>query len=143
LEGDTYDGTKLNLFLARLQVKAEKYNWNIQGMLTFGNCYLLTHYGEITMAQVEQAAEAYQPLVDWLSQNSAMMFSCIYDSRTTEFFAKVNTDPSRYCLMFVVLNVCCIKYFRITKVIKACNFKLEKGKGIKGFLKYKEIISLC
>jgi len=50
------------------------------------------------MAQVEQAAEAYQPLVDWLSQNSAMMFSCICDSITTEIFAKVNTDPSRYRL---------------------------------------------
>jgi hypothetical protein len=27
LKGDKYDGTKLKIFLARLQVKAEKFNW--------------------------------------------------------------------------------------------------------------------
>jgi hypothetical protein len=98
LEGDKYDGTKLNLFLARLQVKAEKYNWNSQGLLTFGprNLNLLTQYGEITMEQVKQAAEAYQPLVDRRAQNSAMLFSCVMDSITTEVFAKVNTNPTRY-----------------------------------------------
>jgi hypothetical protein len=98
LEGDKYDGKKLNLFLAQLQVKAEKYNWNSQGMLTYGsqNLNVLTQYGEITMAEVKAAAEVYQPLMDCRCQNSAMMFQCIMDSITPEVFAKVSTDPECY-----------------------------------------------
>jgi hypothetical protein len=101
LEGNKYDGTKLNLFLARLQVKAEKYNWNSQGLLTFGarNLNLLAQYGEITMEQVKQAAETYQPLINRQAQNSAMLFSCVMDSITTEVFTKVNTNPTRYRIM--------------------------------------------
>jgi hypothetical protein len=98
LEGDKYNGTKLKIFLARLQVKAEKFNWKSQGMLTCGahNSSLLTQYGEITMNEVRTAAEIYQPLLDRRCQNSAMMFQCIMDSITPEVFAKVSTSPERY-----------------------------------------------
>jgi hypothetical protein len=52
LEGDKYDGTKLKLFLTKLQSKAGQFNWNALGMLTYGPraLNLLTQYGEITMA---------------------------------------------------------------------------------------------
>jgi hypothetical protein len=98
LEGDKYDGAKLKVFLARLQVKAEKFNWKSQGMLTCGahNSNLLTQYGEITMNEVKTAAELYQPLLDRQCQNSTMMFQCIMDSITPEVFAKVSTSPERY-----------------------------------------------
>jgi hypothetical protein len=36
LEGDKHDGTKLKMFLTKLQFKASQYNWNAQGMLTYG-----------------------------------------------------------------------------------------------------------
>jgi hypothetical protein len=36
LEGDKYDGTKLKMFLAQLANKASQFNWNSQGMLTYG-----------------------------------------------------------------------------------------------------------
>jgi len=54
LDGEKYDGTELKLFLTKLQSKAGQFNWNSQGMLTYGpnGLNLLTQYGEITMAQV-------------------------------------------------------------------------------------------
>jgi hypothetical protein len=95
LKGDKYDGTKLKLFLAQLQIKAEKFNWKSQGMLTFGahNLNLLTQYGENTINEVKGQAEIHQPLLDRQCQNSTMSFQCIMDSITPEVFAKVSTNP--------------------------------------------------
>jgi hypothetical protein len=98
LEGDKYDGTKLKLFLTKLQSKAGQFNSNALGILTYGPraLNLLTQYGEITMAQVRAQAEIYQPLLDRRCQNSAMMFQCINASISTEVLAKVSTDPTHY-----------------------------------------------
>ena len=84
LEGEKYDGTKLKMFLAQLSNRAAQFNWNAQGMLTYGpnNLNLLTQYGEITMETVRQQAEQYQPLLDRQCQYSAMMFQCINASIT-------------------------------------------------------------
>lgn len=100
LEGDKYDGTKLKMFLAQLANRANQFNWNSQGMLTYGpnHLNLLTQYGEITMATVRQQAEQYQPLLDRRCQNSAMMFQCINASITPAVFAKASIDPTRYRL---------------------------------------------
>jgi hypothetical protein len=101
LDGDKYDGTKLKMFLTKLQFKANQYNWNEQGMLTYGPTHLnlLTQYGEITMAQVRQQAEIYQPLLERRCQNSTMMFQCINASITAKVLVKVSTDPTRYTIV--------------------------------------------
>jgi hypothetical protein len=66
LDGHKCDGTKLKLFLTKLESKEGEFNWSSQGMLTYGpnEMSLLTQYGEITMAQVKAQAEAHQPLLD-------------------------------------------------------------------------------
>jgi hypothetical protein len=66
LGGEKYDGTKFTMFLAQLSNRVTQFNWNAQGMLTYGpnNLNLLTQYGEITVATVRQQAEQYQPLLD-------------------------------------------------------------------------------
>ncbi len=89
------------MFLTKLQFKANQYNWNAQGMFTYGPTHLnlLTQYGEITMAQVRQLEEIYQPLLDWQCQNSAMMFQCINASIADEVLAKVSTDPTQYTIV--------------------------------------------
>jgi len=98
LKGDKYNGTKLKLFLTKLQSKAGQFNWNALGMLTYGPraLNLLNQYGEITMAQVRAQAEINKPLLDHRCRNSAMMFQCINASISTEVLAKVSTDPTRY-----------------------------------------------
>lgn len=106
-EGNKYDRTKLNLFVVRFQAKAEHCNWDSQGLLNFGpqNLNWLTQYGEIAMEQVTPAAEIYQPLNNCCAQNSAMLFSCVMDSITTEVSVKVNTNLLQYRINFPTVSV--------------------------------------
>ncbi len=58
LDGNPYDGKGLPEFLARLQGKAEAFEW--ESLFQINNRDLLTNYAELTAAQVQTAAMVYQ-----------------------------------------------------------------------------------
>ncbi len=98
LEGDAYDGTNLSTFLKMFGAKAKQYNW--MRILTFGQGAqqktLIKHYGEITKAEVQEAAAAYLGMNNRRDQDSDMMYNCLRKSISAKVFATVTTEPERY-----------------------------------------------
>jgi hypothetical protein len=100
LEGDPYNGKNLSLFLKKLDGKAQQFNW--LPLLTYPqgnpavNKYLLTNYGEVTRAEVEQKARGYLGTDNQEEQDSDMIYNCLRKSITDEVYAQVTTEPERY-----------------------------------------------
>jgi hypothetical protein len=98
LECDPYDGTNLSTFLKMFGAKAKQYNW--MRILTFGQGAqrrtLIKHYGEITKAEVQEAAATYLGTNNRRDQDSDMMYNCLRKSVSAKVFATVTTEPERY-----------------------------------------------
>jgi hypothetical protein len=98
LDGDPYDGTNLSTFLKMFGAKAKQYNW--MRILTFGQGAqrrtLIKHYGEITKAEVQEAAATYLGTNNRRDQDSDMMYNCLRKLISAKVFATVTTEPERY-----------------------------------------------
>jgi hypothetical protein len=71
------------------RAKAKQYNW--MRILTFGEDQnrktLIEHYGEITKAEVQQAAVTYLGTNNRRDQDSDMMYNCLRKSISAKVFA--------------------------------------------------------
>lgn len=70
------------------------------GILTVGQDQnrktLIEHYGEITKAEVQQAAAAYLGTNNCRDQDSDMMYNCLHKSISAKVCATVTMEPERY-----------------------------------------------
>ena len=91
----------LRLFLQALQQRADAFGW--ASILTVPDDHnvgrnLITEYGRVTMANVVAHAATHVHSQTRDAQNSAQLFTCIYDSLSMEALLKVSTDSSAYRL---------------------------------------------
>jgi len=99
----TFDGEtgSLRLFLQALQQRADAFGW--ESILTVPDDQnigrnLITEYGRVSMANVIAHATTHVHTQTRAAQNSAQLFTCIYDSLSLEALLKVSTDSSTYRL---------------------------------------------
>ena len=100
----TFDGEtgSLRLFLQALQQRADAFGW--ASILTVPDDQnigrnLITEYGRVSMANVVAHAAAHVHTHTRDAQNSAQLFTCIYDSLSLEALLKVSTDSAAYRLV--------------------------------------------
>ena len=100
----TFDGEtgSLRLFLQALQQRADAFGW--ASILTVPDDQnigrnLITEYGRVSMANVVAHAAAHVHTHTRDAQNSAQLFTCIYDSLSLEALLKVSTDSATYRLV--------------------------------------------
>jgi len=90
LEGESYNGKNLSLFLKKLEGKAQQFNWLTLLNYPQGNPpvnkSLLTNYGEITRAEVTRKAATYLGTNNREEQDSYMLFNCLRKSITDEVY---------------------------------------------------------
>jgi hypothetical protein len=100
LEGESYNGKNLSLFLKKLEGKAQQFNWLTLLNYPQGNPpvnkSLLTNYGELTRAEVTRKAATYLGTNNREEQDSDMLFNCLRKSITDKVYALVTTEPERY-----------------------------------------------
>ena len=100
LEGESYNGKNLSLFLKKLEGKAQQFNWLTLLNYPQGNPpvnkSLLTNYGEITRAEVTRKAATYLGTNNREEQDSYMLFNCLRKSVTNEVYALVTIEPECY-----------------------------------------------
>jgi hypothetical protein len=99
----TFDSAtgSLRLFLQALQQRADAFGW--ESILTVPDDQsigrnLITEYGRVSMANVIAHATTHVHTQTRDAQNSAQLFTCIYDSLSLEALLKVSTDSSTYRL---------------------------------------------
>jgi len=99
----TFDGEtgSLRLFLQALQQRVDAFGW--ESILTVPDDQnigrnLITEYGRVSMANVIAHATTHVHTQTRDAQNSAQLFTCIYDSLSLEALLKVSTDSSTYRL---------------------------------------------
>ena len=100
----TFDGEtgSLRLFLQALQQRADAFG--CASILTVPDDQnigrnLITEYGRVSMANVVAHAAAHVHTHTRDAQNSAQLFTCIYDSLSLEALLKVSTDSAAYRLV--------------------------------------------
>jgi hypothetical protein len=101
LEGESYDGKNLPVFLKKVEGKAYQYGWlNLLTYIHQGNPpvtkNLLQHYGEITLNEVRQKAMTYLGTSNRNDQDSDMLYNCLRKSINDQVFAKVSREMSKY-----------------------------------------------
>jgi hypothetical protein len=101
-----FDGEvgNLRLFLQALQQRSDSFGWD--GILTVPDNdgigrNLLSEYGRVTMENVTAHAMTYVHSATRSGQNSAQLFTCIYDSLSLSALLKVSTDATSYRLKSV------------------------------------------
>jgi hypothetical protein len=102
LPGDAYDGTKLQIWLGKVETRARSLG--MENILTYNGALLTRRYGEITKEEVRNAAMMYHAARGRDAQNASIMFNFLSASITDTILAKVNTEPERYVLQIPVPN---------------------------------------
>jgi hypothetical protein len=78
LPGEPFSGKNIFQWLKRLEIKANEFHWI--PTLTIDGKLLTTHFAEISMEKVKQAATEFQIEAERKAQNSRMLFYCIISS---------------------------------------------------------------
>ena len=122
----TFNGEtgSLRLFLQALQQRADSFGWaSVLLMVPDVNGVprnLITKYGRVTMTDVINHVLTHVHNQTRMAQNSAQLFTCVYDSLSLEALLKISTDSSAYCLTsavnpnFVVSSGACFLKLLIT-----------------------------
>ena len=87
LQGDSFSGKNIFSWLRKIELKASEFRWI--STLTIDGKLLTTHYAELSIAQVREAAQQIQDEGQRKAQNSRMMFYCFVASITQEVMDKV------------------------------------------------------
>ena len=102
LPGDAYDGTKLQIWLGKVETRARSLG--MHNILTYNGALLTRRYGEITKEDIRNAAMLYHAARGRDAQNASILFNFLSASITDAVLAKVNTEPERYVLQVPVPN---------------------------------------
>jgi len=96
LQGDQFAGKNIFSWLRKLELKAHEFRWI--STLTINGKLLTTHFAELSIQQVREAAQRIQDEGQRKAQNSRMMFYCIVASITQEVMDKVVLKKNLYTL---------------------------------------------
>jgi len=96
LQGDSFSGKNIFSWLRKIELKASEFRWI--STLTINGKLLTTHYAELSIAQVREAAQQIQDEGQRKAQNSRMMFYCFVASITQEVLDKVILKKNLYTL---------------------------------------------
>jgi len=96
LQGDSFSGKNIFSWLRKIELKASEFRWI--STLTIDGKLLTTHYAELSIAQVREAAQQIQDEGQRKAQNSRMMFYCFVASITQEVMDKVILKKNLYTL---------------------------------------------
>jgi hypothetical protein len=96
LQGDQFSGKNIFSWLRKIELKANEFRWI--STLTINGKLLTTHYAELSILQVREAAQQIQDEGQRRAQNSRMMFYCFVASITQEVMDKVILKKNLYTL---------------------------------------------
>ena len=96
LQGDQFSGKNIFSWLRKIELKANEFHWI--STLTINGKLLTTHYAELSILQVREAAQQIQDEGQRRAQNSRMMFYCFISSITQEVMDKVILKKNLYTL---------------------------------------------
>jgi hypothetical protein len=96
LPGDAFDGTKLPIWLGKVETRA--HSLGMLDILTYDNLLIIKRYADATKAQVRAAVTQYQQARGRSAQNASILFNFLQASITDTILAKVNLSSQDYIL---------------------------------------------
>jgi len=87
LPGEPFSGKNIFSWLRRLEMKANEFHWI--PTLTIDGKLLTTHFAELSMEKVREAAQKFQDEAQRKAQNSRMLLYCITSSITAMVMDKL------------------------------------------------------
>jgi hypothetical protein len=96
LPGEAFTGKNIFSWLRRLEIKANEFHWI--PTLTIDGKLLTTHFAELSMEKVKQAAMEFQIEAQRKAQNSRMLFYCIISSVSSSVMDKLTLKRHLFTL---------------------------------------------
>jgi hypothetical protein len=96
LPGEAFTGKNIFSWLRRLEIKANEFHWI--PTLTIDGKLLTTHFAELSMEKVKQAAMEFQIEAQRKAQNSRMIFYCIISSVSSSVMDKLTLKRHLFTL---------------------------------------------
>jgi hypothetical protein len=143
LPGEPFSGKNIFQWLKRLEIKANEFHWI--PTLTIDGKLLTTHFADISMEKVKQAATEFQIEAERKAQNSRMLFYCIISSISSTVMDKLTLKKHLFTLEIrgkhVQDGVCMLKVLIDSYYASSRFTTIEIRKQLAGLPTYMQMVA--